>query len=144
MLRMSYSTEMLPEPHNRVEVGGHDAKGNPRPKIHFSVPAYNRRAFARGTALLGQLFARLGASETAFSYPDTPYFGAGHIMGTCRMGTDARTSVVDHLGRAHEHPNLYLVGPALFPTIGTANPTLTAAALALRTADAIAGVPAHH
>jgi choline dehydrogenase-like flavoprotein len=137
MLRMSYSTEMLPDPDNRVEVGGHDAKGNPRPRLHFSVPDYNRQAFAAATALLGQLFARLGARETAFSYPETTYFGAGHIMGTCRMGTDARTSVVDPTGRAHEHPNLYLAGAALFPTIGTANPTLTAAALALRTAAAI-------
>jgi choline dehydrogenase-like flavoprotein len=144
MLRMSYSTEMLPDPGNRVELAGHDAKGNPRPRLHFTVPDYNRRAFAEATALLERLFDRLGAVETAYSYPATAYYGAGHIMGTCRMGTDARTSVVDHLGRAHEHPNLWLVGAALFPTIGTANPTLTAAALALRTADAIAGVPARH
>ncbi|HEY8547709.1 MAG TPA: GMC family oxidoreductase, partial [Acidimicrobiales bacterium] len=144
MLRMSYSTEMLPDPDNRVELAGHDDKGNPRPRLHFRVPDYNHRAFAHATDLLRRLFARLGATETAYSFPDTPYFGAGHIMGTCRMGTGARTSVVDPLGRAHEHPNLYLVGAALFPTIGTANPTLTAAALALRTAGAIADAPVRH
>lgn len=141
MFRMSFSTEMLPERQNRVEVGGHDTKGNPRPKIYFSVPEYNRRTFEVATALLAQMFERLGAVETAFSYPDSEFSGAGHIMGTCRMGTTPENSVVDHLGRAHEHRNLYLAGAATFPTIGTANPTLTLAALALRTADAIVGQP---
>ena len=137
MLRLSYSTEVLPDPGNRVEVGGHDAKGNPRPRIHFSVSDYNRRTFEAATSLFAQLFAHLGGTETAFSYPGTEFSGAGHIMGTCRMGRDARDSVVDHRGRAHEHPNLYLAGASVFPTAGTANPTLTAAALARRTADAI-------
>ena len=38
---------------------------------------------------------------------------------------------------SHDHDNLYLVGSGTFPTGGTANPTLTIAALALRTADRI-------
>jgi len=61
--------------------------------------------------------------------------GAGHIIGTCRMGADAKTSVVDANLRAHDHPNLHVVGSAVFPTSGTANPTLTIAALALRLAE---------
>jgi glucose dehydrogenase len=40
-------------------------------------------------------------------------------------------------GRSHDHPNLWFAGSSLFPTSGTANPTLTIAALALRTAEAI-------
>jgi choline dehydrogenase-like flavoprotein len=67
------------------------------------------------------------------------YGGAGHIMGTYRMGEDARTSVVNSFQRSHDHNNLYLVGSSTFPTGGTANPTLTLSALALRTADNIAG-----
>ena len=53
------------------------------------------------------------------------YGGAGHVMGTYRMGTDPKTSVVDSFQRSHDHPNLYLVGSGTFPTVGTANPTLT-------------------
>jgi choline dehydrogenase-like flavoprotein len=53
------------------------------------------------------------------------------------MGTDPKTSVTDANGRTHDHPNLYLAGGGLFPTTGTANPTATVAALALRAADAI-------
>ncbi len=66
------------------------------------------------------------------------YMGAGHIMGTYRMGTDRDQSVVDSFQRSHDHDNLYLVGSGTFPTGGTANPTLTIAALALRTAERIA------
>jgi choline dehydrogenase-like flavoprotein len=58
-------------------------------------------------------------------------------MGTTRMGTDARTSVATAAGQSHDHPNLWFAGASLFPTSGTANPTLTIAALALRTAEAI-------
>ena len=53
------------------------------------------------------------------------------------MGVSASDSVVDSFGRCHEHPNLYLVGSSVFPTSGTANPTLTLSALALRTAQAV-------
>ena len=62
---------------------------------------------------------------------------AGHIMGTTRMGADGDTSVANASGRSHDNPNLWFAGSSLFPTSGTANPTLTIAALALRTAEAI-------
>jgi choline dehydrogenase-like flavoprotein len=60
-------------------------------------------------------------------------------MGTYRMGRTRDNSVVDSLQQSHDHENLYLVGSGTFPTGATANPTLTIAALALRTAKAIAG-----
>jgi glucose dehydrogenase len=60
-------------------------------------------------------------------------------MGTYRMGTDPATSVVDAEQRSHDHPNLFLLGSGVFPTVGTANPTLTIAALALWAADTIKG-----
>jgi len=46
--------------------------------------------------------------------------------------------VVDGFGRSHDHPNLFVAGSAQFTTAGSGHPTLTIAALALRTADAIA------
>jgi choline dehydrogenase-like flavoprotein len=65
------------------------------------------------------------------------YMGAGHVMGTCRMGTGKGNSVVNDMQQSWDHANLYLVGSGTFPTGATANPTLTIAALALRTADKI-------
>jgi glucose dehydrogenase len=53
------------------------------------------------------------------------------------MGDDPATSVVDANQRSWDHTNLYLVGSGTFPTVATANPTLTLVALALRTADAL-------
>jgi precorrin-6Y C5,15-methyltransferase (decarboxylating) CbiT subunit len=60
------------------------------------------------------------------------YGGAGHVMGTYRMGDDPKTSVVNSFQRSHDHANLYLVGSGTFPTVGTANPTITLSALAPR------------
>jgi choline dehydrogenase-like flavoprotein len=59
------------------------------------------------------------------------YFGAGHVVGTYRMGSDRTSSVVDAEQRSWDHPNLFLVGSGVFPTVATGNPTLTIAALAL-------------
>ena len=46
--------------------------------------------------------------------------------------------MVDADQRSWDHPNLFVVGCGSMPTIGTSNPTLTATALACRTAHAIA------
>jgi 3-keto-disaccharide hydrolase/GMC oxidoreductase len=59
-----------------------------------------------------------------------------HEAGTLWMG-DPGSSVTDITGRFHNVVNANAAGPALFPTLGSANPTLTALALAHRTAQAI-------
>jgi choline dehydrogenase-like flavoprotein len=67
-------------------------------------------------------------------------FGAygGHHMGTARMGTDPKTSVVDRNCKVHNVTNLFIAGSAVFPTSSQANPTLTVTALAVRLSDHIA------
>ncbi|GAA4641590.1 GMC family oxidoreductase [Pontixanthobacter gangjinensis] len=65
------------------------------------------------------------------------YFGAGHIVGTYRMGDDPKSSVVNWEQRSWDHKNMFLVGSGVFPTVATGNPTLTIAALALWAADII-------
>jgi glucose dehydrogenase len=88
-------------------------------------------ATAAGLIWLSQSSAQSQAQKT-------PAAAATKDMGTYRMGDDPKTSVVDLFQRSHEHNNLYLVGSGTFPTGGTANPTLTISALAMRTADSIA------
>ncbi|HKC95065.1 MAG TPA: family 16 glycoside hydrolase [Nitrospira sp.] len=61
-----------------------------------------------------------------------------HEAGTLWMGTDFTTSVTGLDGRFHHIVNAYVAGPALFPTLGSANPSLTALSLARVTAAAIA------
>ena len=98
---------------------------------------------AENQALHEQLFVTMRARErTHVEFT----FGAGHIMGTTIMGTDPATSVADGFGRSHDVANMWIVGSSVFPTGGTANPTLTLAALALRTEvalrAALPGLPA--
>jgi len=62
---------------------------------------------------------------------------AAHAMGTLKMGEAPAKSVVNAFGRSHEHSNLYVAGSSVFVTSSTSNPTLTIAALALRTAAEI-------
>jgi len=54
------------------------------------------------------------------------------------MGASATEAVTDADCRSFDQTNLYIVGASVLPTCGTANPTLTVAALSLRTADHIA------
>jgi choline dehydrogenase-like flavoprotein len=132
--RISYSTELLPDPENRVTLSGDlDALGVPMPRIQFSVPDYNHLAFEAARNVIGRIFAAIGGTQIVFAPAGNDWTGAGHVMGTCRMGDDPSSSVVDSSGRSHDHPNLFLVGSSVFPTAGTANPTLTALALTLRT-----------
>jgi gluconate 2-dehydrogenase alpha chain len=61
-----------------------------------------------------------------------------HAYGGTRMGDDPATSVVDRFGFAHEVPNLGILGASVMGTSGARNPTLTAQALAWRTAEHLA------
>ena len=61
-----------------------------------------------------------------------------HAYGGTRMGTNPETNVVDRWGFSHETPNLGILGASVMGTSGARNPTLTAQALAWRTADHLA------
>ena len=58
-----------------------------------------------------------------------------HAYGGTRMGDHPETNVVDRWGFSHEAPNLGVLGASVMGTSGARNPTLTAQALAWRTAD---------
>lgn len=64
--------------------------------------------------------------------------GSSHDLGGLRMGLDEATSVVDADLRAHEVPNLYIMGGAVFPSCPGINPTLTIQAVSWRGADRLA------
>ena len=58
-----------------------------------------------------------------------------HQSGTCRMGDDPRTSVVDRWARVHGHDTLFIADGSVHVTYGSVNPALTIMALAFRTAE---------
>jgi choline dehydrogenase-like flavoprotein len=63
--------------------------------------------------------------------------GTAHLLGTCRMGNDPHSSVVDKYHRSHDVPNLFLCDGSSFVTSGRGQPTMTIQALAFRAADHI-------
>jgi glucose dehydrogenase len=138
-VRLSCSVEVSPDPANRVELSAtKDALGIPQPKITFTPSGYSFRGLAQATKTMKNMFERIGATEVDVNEKDPrAYDGAGHIMGTCRMGDNPKKSVVDAKCRSHDHHNLFIVGSSVFPTVGSPNPTLTLAALALRAAKDI-------
>jgi glucose dehydrogenase len=151
--RIAFAVEQNPDPNNRVTLSSaSDALNLPRPRIAYDISDYTKQGIVTAVRTKRLIFSKLGAldfterpegdpagfDETIDGKPEElTYGGAGHIMGTYRMGDDPKKSVVDSWQRSHDHPNLYLVGSGTFPTAGTANPTLTLSALALRTADSI-------
>jgi choline dehydrogenase-like flavoprotein len=67
------------------------------------------------------------------SSTDTTY--SRHLMGTCRMGNDPQSSVVDRSNRAHGIPNLFIADGSSLVTSGRQQPTATIQALAYRAAE---------
>jgi choline dehydrogenase-like flavoprotein len=148
-VRFSVNVEQLPSAANRVTVDPRylDALGNPRPVISYDIDDYTLAGMAEATRVYREVFSRAGIEdctdpENGTWFPEVPYAGGtmryhgmGHFAGTHIMGDDPGSSVVDVDQRSWEHRNLFLVGSGSFPTMGTSNPTLTMAALALRTAD---------
>jgi len=145
-----YEFEQPPDPENRVTLDPRwtDPLGNPRPVIRYSLPDYTLAAMAAARSVSVQVFQRLGAQDYTAYAPGTPGYvtyqgvgyafnGAGHLVGTHRMGASRSNSVVDPQQRTWDHPNLFLVGCGNMPTLGTSNPTLTMAALAHWAADNI-------
>jgi len=61
--------------------------------------------------------------------------GGAHARGTCRMGNDPRSSVVNKYHRAHDVPNLFIVDGSNMVTGGRNHPTMTISALAFRAAE---------
>jgi gluconate 2-dehydrogenase alpha chain len=67
--------------------------------------------------------------------PVGPMGPSTHAYGGTRMGNNAETNVVNRWGFSHEAPNLGILGASVMGTSGAHNPTLTAQALAWRTAE---------
>jgi choline dehydrogenase-like flavoprotein len=79
----------------------------------------------------------VAGAEKIWRFPDHVTNGGEHLLGTCRMGDDPATSVVDRNHRSHDVPNLFICDGSSFVTSGRGQPTMTIMALAFRAADQI-------
>ncbi len=144
-----------------------DQLGLPRPILSYGINEYAKRSLNATVDISVQLYKRLiKKPRVQYNYIDAsgntvidtarsdapddtqPYggyniyvregwAGAGHLMGTHRMGDDPKTSVTDKYQRCHDHNNLFLLGSGLWPSYTASNPTLTIMALALWAGETI-------
>ena len=127
------TSEDLPDPNNRVKVSDTG-------QIILDYTPNNLEAHK---GLLKKLKEMLESCEKHFHIlPNKIYFSkkiplaaVAHQVGTCRFGTDPKTSVLDTDCKAHDLDNLYVVDGAFFPSISGVNPGLTIIANSLRVGD---------
>ena len=125
--------EDYPRPDNRVELSGGDRQTL---VVHYR----NDDDALRRIALMRRLMKECLRSSSYRMIADaTNNQRLAHVCGTCRMGDDSRSSVVDKNCRAHDLENLYVVDSSCFVSSGGTNPSLTIAANALRVAAHLAG-----
>ncbi|MGH2793920.1 MAG: GMC oxidoreductase, partial [Actinomycetota bacterium] len=144
LLAIENFTEQEPRATNAVTLSDRlDAFGNPLARVRWSLSELDRRSVrVLHEALDAELRAKgMGRVRPPIvSEDDDPWRvsnDAAHHIGTTRMGTDPKSSVVDPECRVHGIENLYIAGSSVFPTGGAANPTLTIMALAARIADRV-------
>ncbi len=126
-------SEDLPHPDNRIMLGtdGH---------VRLDLIETNMEAMKQLRNRFERLLSRAGShplviERSLYFDKNIPLAGTAHQSGTCRFGTDPKTSVLDTNCRAHEVDNLYVTDASFFCSISAVNPTLTIIANALRVAD---------
>jgi choline dehydrogenase-like flavoprotein len=123
--------EDLPQDVNRVSI---DSDGVPNVS-HAKHSEYAQRGIERSFNMLGKVLAPLPVESIEYIESRRT---ESHIQGTLRMGTDRATSVIDAKQVHHDVRNLVVVGSSVFPSCPPANPSLSVAALSLRSAALLA------
>jgi choline dehydrogenase-like flavoprotein len=145
--------EDLPQTTNRVDLDPSvtDLWGRPAGRVTYRPHEHELVASAHFGPTLERILIDAGA-EWAFTHTSPPVGdvdvdprnplgvapNSKHVMGTCRMGADPATSVVDAHGRFHDLDNVWCADSSVFTTSTGYNPTLTICALAHRTAGFVA------
>jgi len=130
----------IPSPEGRVTVDAtvRDQWGIPVARLSGTT----HRATVEAAQFLrqrGEEWMRASGCDKVWSaQPGLILSGRQHQAGTCRMGSDPKSSVTDEWGRVHQHNNLFVVDGSLHVTNGGFNPVLTIMALAFRGAEFIA------
>jgi choline dehydrogenase-like flavoprotein len=124
---------------NRVTVDPKkvDKFGVPIPIVQFKWGENDLNLFRDMRESVMEVLDACGV-ETVVYRDERPGGFASHEVGTCRMGKDPKTSVLNSYCQSHEIKNLFVVDGSCFTTFSEKNPTLTIAALAVRAARHIA------
>ncbi len=132
--------EVLPrfENHVRINKEVKDAWGIPVLHIHAKY-GENELNMAKDAANTQEELYKAAGFEIL--YKSDKLFAPGysiHELGTCRMGDNPKTSVLNKYNQSHDIKNLFVVDGAAFVTGGWQNPTLTISALSMRASEYLA------
>ncbi|WP_353649928.1 GMC family oxidoreductase [Nakamurella sp. A5-74] len=127
--------EDMPQESNRITLNTEvkDHHGLPVANVNFDDHPNDVAMRAYGYGKADELYTAVGAIGTHH----TPPYPSTHNLGTSRMSDKAEDGVTDRWGRTHDVVNLFVSDGSLMTTGGSANPTLTIVALAMRQADHI-------
>lgn len=131
----------LPLADNRVTLSETivDSDGLPAPAIRYKLHPNDQRMLDFGVERVRDLASAVNATDFKVNRYDGGGKGysppAWHLLGTCRLGTDPRESVVNQWGQSWDVPNLYIMDGSVLPTGGAVNPTSTIGAVVLRAAS---------
>jgi len=130
----------LPLESNRVDLDPDlkDAWGLPAMRVTYKDHPDDLK-FAAFLQDRGLEVMQAAGAQQAWKAPITEATGSPHLLGTCRMGNDPATSVVDRYHRTHDVRNLFVCDGSSFVTSGRGQPTMTIQALAFRAGEHIAG-----
>jgi choline dehydrogenase-like flavoprotein len=109
-----------------------DLRGLPTAKINYRWGENDQKLAAAARDKAAEMMSASGARTVRIGLQ----YGA-HAMGSCRMGNDPQTSVANSFGQTHDIKNLFICDTSLFVTGSGLNPTLTAMAIADRSAEYI-------
>ena len=134
--------EHQPHSDNQVTLSPQrDCLGQRRAKLTFSPTESDEKSYQRCIEILRDSLEAEKIGKVVFQTDRnfTPYYinypYGSHHMGTTRMHEDPNLGVVDRNCRMHSISNLFITGSSVFPTGGSANPTLTIVTLAIRLSD---------
>lgn len=131
--------ETIPLSSNYIELGkGCNRFALPKTVINFSVDSETQKSVAYVRLILTNILKEMGCHDVS---SDSKIWWPKHHMGTCRMGNNPETAVVDANLRVHGTQNMFVCSSAVFPNGGAANPTLTIAALAHRLGQHLVKLP---
>ncbi|MGA9918720.1 GMC family oxidoreductase [Paraburkholderia sp.] len=134
---ITFNAEPIPSTKKYIDLSGsNDRFGDPFVHLHYELDEFDYNTYQFSQDLLRRFSSALGAA-TMEVVPINQFWSAHHHLGTCRMGSSVRNSVVDSYGAVHETQGLYVCGGSTFVTATSFQPTLTMVALAIRSAEHI-------
>jgi choline dehydrogenase-like flavoprotein len=113
-----------------------DAWGLPAIRMTYSDSENDLKLMEWMSARTMEILDAAGA-KAKWHQPVSSQNFAVHLLGTCRMGNDPKSSVIDADHRTHDVPNLFLCDGSSLVTSGRGQPTMTIQALAYRASDRI-------